>query len=433
METIFRFTKQNIEQVPIPNKRLRVRDTGVPGLVLDMTPSGSRTFRVYKKLKGQASPVNVTLGKYPGVSIEQARKLALDTINSMSSGVNPNERQKAEKQSLITLTEVLEEYLGTKNLSESTQRDYKAAVSKYLADYAHKPLKHITEEVVKREHSRLTKNSPAQADLVMRVLRALFNYAKYEYRGIDNQYLFELNPVQILSHLRLWNKVGRRNTRLTQKQLPDWFKGLSDLRQTGDPYTVAVCDLAEMAILTGLRRSEMLSLTWPQVDLPARTYFLTRTKNGDPLELPISDHLLTLLERRFRYKDEKGFVFNAPNAHGVIREPKKILTAIRGKTGIDFTLHDLRRTFTTTAESLNVGPYMIKRLLNHRTRRDDVTAGYIVLTPEELRGPAQLIENKILEQAGIAIYSATEIDFKQLLSNLSEEQRAELAQLASKG
>jgi hypothetical protein len=68
-------------------------------------------------------------------------------------------------------------------------------------------------------------------------------------------------------------------------------------------------------------------------------------------------------------------------------------------------LHDLRITFTTTAEALNVGTYIIKRLLNHIAKRDDVTAGYTVLTHQELREPAQAIEDEFLIQAGLKAQS----------------------------
>ena len=55
-----------------------------------------------------------------------------------------------------------------------------------------------------------------------------------------------------------------------------------------------------------------------------------------------------------------------------------------------FTPHDLRRTFITVAESLNIGPYSIKRLVNHKMS-GDVTAGYIVSDVERLRVPMQQI------------------------------------------
>ena len=88
-------------------------------------------------------------------------------------------------------------------------------------------------------------------------------------------------------------------------------------------------------------------------------------------------------------------------------------------------MHYLRITFTTTAESLNVGTYTIKRLLNHKTKRDDVTAGYTVLTPEELRVPAQTIENEILIQAGLKQQKVGVTEqINNLLASLSEAEKS---------
>jgi integrase len=427
MQTKFRFNKTSIDQIPTPEKRLRLRDAGVEGLVLEMAPSGSRTFRVYKKIKGQTSPVTVTLGKYPGMSIENARKQAIEALNRISGGINPNEAERAKRQGDMTLRQVYEDYTALKNLTDSTRTGYKRIIETYLKAYQNKPLNRLTEEVVKKEHRRITEASPAQADLVMRFLRALFNFARYEYRGLNNAFLFEHNPVQILSHQKLWNKVARKHTRLTKGQLPTWFDGLETVRQQGDLFAVSVCDMAKMALLTGLRRNELLSLTWHHVNLKERTYYLSTTKNGDPLELPISDYLYQLLKRRHSLRDDSVFVFNAPNQYGQIKEPKKVLAKIVEQSGISFTLHDLRRTFTTTAEAVNVGGYSIKRLLNHRTRRDDVTAGYMVLTPEELREPAQKIENAILTQAGIKMpEQGLDKTLTDLLSGLNEKEKREL-------
>ena len=47
-------------------------------------------------------------------------------------------------------------------------------------------------------------------------------------------------------------------------------------------------------------------------------------------------------------------------------------------SGVPFTLHDLRRTFITIAESLELSQYAIKHLVNHKTP-NDVTAGYIII------------------------------------------------------
>ncbi len=66
-------------------------------------------------------------------------------------------------------------------------------------------------------------------------------------------------------------------------------------------------------------------------------------------------------------------------------------------SGVEFTLHDLRRRFLTIAESLDIPHYALKRLANHRDS-SDVTAGYIVADVERLRQPMQLIMDFILAQ-----------------------------------
>ncbi|TCS35912.1 Arm DNA-binding domain-containing protein [Reinekea marinisedimentorum] len=128
MDTKFRFTKKAIDSIQIPEKRLRIRDTGVPGLVLDITQKDVRTFRVYKKLKGHKSPVNVTLGKYPSISIEQARRLASETLGQMSTGVNPNEDARSKRKSQITLQQAYDDFTGSRQLAASTMRDYNSTV-----------------------------------------------------------------------------------------------------------------------------------------------------------------------------------------------------------------------------------------------------------------------------------------------------------------
>jgi integrase len=297
----------------------------------------------------------------------------------------------------------------------------------------------LTEDIIKDLHNDISlgqfkdmkKGSMAQADLCMRTLRALFNYAKYEYRGCDKSIIFGDNPVTILSHQRSWNNVDRKNTYVRPHQMPEFFRVIHDMREHSDlirdEFASTVCDFVEMALLTGLRKTELMCLEWCTVDLQAKSFYISKTKNGSPLELPISDYLLTLFERRFSKRTDSGFVFNTNSAKGRIIEPKKVISRINDNLEFSFTLHDLRRTFTTIAESLNLGTYTLKRLLNHKTQRDDVTAGYTILTPEELRKPAQSIENKMLELAELKAEGPVQgLNIDALLASLSNEERKAL-------
>ncbi len=87
-----------------------------------------------------------------------------------------------------------------------------------------------------------------------------------------------------------------------------------------------------------------------------------------------------------------SYVFPGPGQQGFLIEPRKQMSKVIEETGKKFTVHDLRRTFITVAESLDIPAYALKRLLNHRSS-SDVTEGYIIIDVERLRKPMQMIAN----------------------------------------
>ena len=65
--------------------------------------------------------------------------------------------------------------------------------------------------------------------------------------------------------------------------------------------------------------------------------------------------------------------------------------------GHHYTGHDLRRTFVTVAEALDISDYTLKRLIGHKVdNAQDVTAGYVISSNDRLRKAAQLISNAIM-------------------------------------
>ena len=107
-----------------------------------------------------------------------------------------------------------------------------------------------------------------------------------------------------------------------------------------------------------------------------------------------------------RHHDQQvGFVFPGSGRTGYLIEPKRQIAHVRRICGIHFTIHDLRRTFATVAESLDVPYYAMKRLLNHRTQ-GDVTAGYIQISVERLRQPMQRISEFLLQGSDDAVQAS---------------------------
>ena len=84
------------------------------------------------------------------------------------------------------------------------------------------------------------------------------------------------------------------------------------------------------------------------------------------------------------------FVFPGSGQSGHLVEPRKQLVRVKQQSGIEFSIHDLRRTFATIGDSLDISRYTLKRLLNHKINDDaDVTAGYIIADTDHLKAATQ--------------------------------------------
>lgn len=143
-----------------------------------------------------------------------------------------------------------------------------------------------------------------------------------------------------------------------------------------------------LLLFTGLRRQEAAQLTWNQIDFAGKTLKVIDTKNHLDHSLPLSDYLYNLLLNRHQTSTSL-YVFPSNSQGGYIIEPRRQIAKVIQNSNVTFTIHDLRRTFITIAESLDISAYAVKRLLNHKMT-SDVTAGYIMNDVERLRKPMQL-------------------------------------------
>ena len=267
------------------------------------------------------------------------------------------------------------------------------AFKEVCPDWLDKPLTKITPDMVKKRHQDHGEaRSEARANLCMRYLRALFNYAIAEYQTAEGKPLMELNPVKKLSQTKAWYRVDRRQTVIKPHELGPWVNAVLGLPRAD------MRDYFMTVLLTGMRREEALKLAWADVDMKAKTFTLRDPKNHQDHTLPMSDYLLELLTRR-KAVAVGDFVF-ADSQGRKIGNFRYAQAAVEKASGVSFCIHDLRRTFATVAESLDIPAYALKRLLNHANGAD-VTAGYIVANVERLREPMQKITDYVLKSAGL--------------------------------
>lgn len=390
------FTKAAIERLSPTDSRYEIGDTKVPSLSIRISPSATKTYQVVKKLKGKAR--RITLGRHPDISVEQARKKASNAISKIVyDEIDPNEEKKLEQAQTITLQEVYEDYKSSSNLTPNSESAYDIAIDRDMKDWKTKSIKNITGIMVQKRHKELSKISPSVANKTMRVLRALFNFARDQYEDAEGHSLFSDNPTRKLK--RQWNHEGRRKGHIAQHQLKDWFSAvlnLPNIQKRGDPELAR--DYLIFLMLTGLRRREATSLTWSDIEIKARRFIVRDTKNHDELWMPLSDYLVNLLKERKKQQTKDKSKAEGPFP---LEEPRKFVKIVREQSDVYFTLHDLRRTFITIAESLDIGSFTIKALVNHRSGSHDVTEGYVQINSERLRKPMQKLTDYILKASGV--------------------------------
>lgn len=392
---VLRITKSFVDKIILPlvtadgkTAQSFYRDSDISGFGLRVTSGGAKSFIVEKRIFGKVK--RITLGRYGNITVEQARKEAMKFLGSVATGHDPVAEKKAKNIKRITLNEAFEDYLKTRSeLRPATVKDYKQVLKTGFQDWKCKALIDITKDMVELRHHDLGKRSKARANNAMRVLRAVFNHAKAKYDDAQGNPVIVVNPVDRLGQIRAWYKIERKTTLIKPHQLADWYQATMQLnRQT-------TCDYLHLVLFTGLRRSEASRMTWGDVDFKARTFDIPETKNHQVHTLPLSDFLYDLLKRRFNERTS-NYVFPSDTERGYLFNPKTAVKRVADLSGVSFTLHDLRRTFITIAESLDIPAYALKRLLNHKDS-NDVTAGYIVSDVSRLRVPMQLITDFIVE------------------------------------
>jgi integrase len=401
-------------------------DTEQPRLAVRVTSGGSRAFVVEAWSRGRT--VRVKLADCSSLSLKEARRRAHEELAVITRGVNPNEERRAERARSVTLAEAFEAYVATRKaarrLAERTEYDYRRLLyggftkeakripahrrrpadpstrlhTGLLSPWRAKPLAEISPAMVAKRHAELLEQSGAQANYAMRLLSAVYNFARARYRPETGAAPIGENPVRVLSETKAWVRIGRKDSVIRAHQLPAWFAAVLALESPASNGLAAVVrDYLQLEVLTGLRPGEGQRLRWADVDLKAKLFTVRDTKNKTDHTLPLSDYLVQLLERRERVNE---WVFAGPGRTGHLVEPKKMLAKVREAWGVDFTVADLRRTFISIAESIDIPAYALKRLLNHKMT-NDVTAGYIVTDVERLRAPMQKITDFVLRAAGL--------------------------------
>ncbi len=346
------------------------------GLYLHVAPTGRKTWRYRYKIDGWES--TFTIGSYPKISLEQARKKRVEARELVKAGKNPSKARKEKKRTNIEKDRLTAENAFATIAMEWWEKkkggwsrghadrilySLKADVFPFLGDL---PVDTITPpmilEMIKKVEDR---GALETAKKVLQRTTAVFQYAIQTGRATHNL-AREMRGV-------LKSRKVSHHKALTRKELPQFLRTL-----TAANIHVTTKMALRFLILTATKTGEVRGATWDEIDLKEKLWTISeeRMKMNTPHKVPLSRQAIEILERVGRLYGQKGMVFPGIRQGTNQISQNTLIYAVyrlgyRGRA----TAHGFRATFSTIANESGWDADVIEKALAHE-ERNKVRAAY---------------------------------------------------------
>jgi len=339
----------------------------VRGLGVRVTASGAKSFIFEARIKGR--PRRVTIGRWPDLTVALARQRAMEIRTAIARGENPHEAHLAEKRE-TTFGELADRYMCEYSRVHKRPRSI-ADDEYYLAHYLPnvwrtRRLSDIGRTDIERLHARLgSDHGKYAANHTVRLLRHMLNLAhRWDLLTSENPAAgVKLFREQKRERYLNPEEVACVNHALLEE--PDWrWRAYFPL-----------------ALMLGIRKSELLAMRWQDIDLNARTWRIPETKAGNSHLLPLPVPVMAMLES-LPSRGTSEWVFPGDGTTGHIVEPAKAWQRVRARAGVaDVRIHDLRHTLASWLVAQGFNLPLIGRALNHTQTATTARYAHLALDP----------------------------------------------------
>jgi integrase len=366
-------TDTRVKSLKATGKLYRVWDSHVPGFLVQVTPSGTRTFCVSFQ-RSSKKKVSAVIGTFGAWHVADARERARELRKLHEQGRDirahlKNERAAKDMNALIQTWRT--DYKP--RLKVSTQDSYESILKVHIVPaLGTRLVRDLAYEDMKTLYNRVRQEAPVKANRMLAVLSRLFNIAEREGLRTDGS-----NPCRKVERAR----EKARDVVYSTVNLAALESALASLVAQKE-LEETIADLIRFISLSGLRRGEAIHLTWNDVDVEANimTFATHKTDHDGTKRLPLNSHLKAILQRRSEHK-LSPYVFPGRLVDGPFNGFGKIWERIRKASGLQgFNPHDLRHTFFTTLMELGHPVALGDTLLGHSLGR--IRDTYINLRPE---------------------------------------------------
>lgn len=374
-----RITASTLRSLKAGDKEWFIRDSLQRGFQIKVSLNGHAVYQVEARMGGTGRVKKFKIGKVGDISLDEARERAKEALDKIRSGIDPLQEKRAQVHQGKTLRELINTYYDSRRLKPRTHQEYEKIARTRFKNWLDRRVMDITKHEI-RDWYLQGRKSPTHTEGSYRFLNSLMVFAK----GLE---VIDQNPCELVTNAGMRYRIGKRTRHIEPNiDLGKFLKAFVNYKYQRDSERVAR-DVILLIITTGLRSQEARTLKWKNVDFERKLIIIPDTKNKLPHIVPMVPLTYSLLSYRQEYRDSSQYVFRVKREtkSGSITNFQKTLKNICVTAQIPVvTAHDLRRTFATVLNSLNVGYADMKQLMNHKAQ--DITASvYIQPDIEKLR------------------------------------------------
>jgi integrase len=344
-----------------------IYDTVTPSLTIRVTAAGARSFVIVKKISGRAQ--RITLGRFPGLRLDDARQAARTIAGEIAKGDDPVALRRAARARKTKLADLWPSYLShLKQRNRTWRRDEKRWETEVSAALGNKALAEITRSDCQALVDRIGADHPIAANRIASFLSALLNF------GVRSDRL-AVNPARGLIRYQ----ETSRSRILKSNELENL---INSIETEGEPWASVFL----MLLFTGARRGSVVSMRWEDIDLGAAIWTIPAqvAKNKTATPIPLTEPALRLLQAQLARCAGEPWVFPSAIAGGhVVGLPKAWARVLR-RAGIkNLRIHDIRRSVGTAMARTGASPHLIATGLGHRSIAS--AKAYVRLAGEDAR------------------------------------------------
>ena len=327
-------------------------DTVCSGFVLEVRKGGGKTYAL-RYFDGNGRQRQHKIGRFGDISFDQARKAAHRLRSEVVLGGCPAER-KAEKKAVPLYAELAAQHLTQ---AKTYQRSYDTTEMymrrHILPRWGKARLTDIRPQDVSGWLAEKAEEglAPATVEKIRVIFSRSFELARqWKMAGA------EINPIRDVPRRRFSNA---RERFLSGKEAERLFKAL-DASESPQLKNIVM-----LLLLTGARKTELLTAEWRHVDLERRAWFIPTTKTSKPRYVPLSQAAMDVIEALPRWDGCPWLLPNPATLH-FYQDIKKPWQNVRAAAGLcDLRIHDLRHSAASFMINAGVDLFAVGKILGH--------------------------------------------------------------------